>query len=90
MGPVSRAIKCDGSRERPALNFRGVCVEKGDVVYLKSGGPAMTIRSVSDVSGAVSCVWHGSRGLDQAIFPVACVTSKLERHTEYLPQEPKV
>lgn len=40
----------------------------GDVVYLKSGGNPMTVRTI-DQDGTVRCVWYGG----EAGFPAACL-----------------
>jgi uncharacterized protein YodC (DUF2158 family) len=44
----------------------------GDVVALKSGGPAMTIARLED-NGDIICVWMAEGGATYGGFPVACL-----------------
>lgn len=47
----------------------------GDIVKLKSGGPEMTINSVStnsqtgEFTGVYTCQWFAGKKLDQGRFP---------------------
>ncbi len=42
----------------------------GDVVVLKSGGPAMTVKYYEPKDGAdVTCTWFGGKGLVEKSFP---------------------
>ena len=41
-------------------------LRRGDVVYLKSGNPAMTVRATED--GNVKCVWFGKARLRTGEF----------------------
>jgi uncharacterized protein YodC (DUF2158 family) len=38
-------------------------LKAGMVVYLKSGGPAMTIDSINTVSKKCNCTWFDSNGI---------------------------
>lgn len=39
-------------------------IKVGDVVYLKSGGPAMTVSSKPNTLGNVKCVWFSGEKAD--------------------------
>jgi len=47
-------------------------IKAGDVVKLKSGGPAMTVTSVGDHYGELSayCSWFVDNKPQQNVFPV--------------------
>lgn len=51
----------------------------GDIVALRSGGPAMTVMMTAvmtiDRSSTdnVQCIWMDRDGVRQAMFPVACL-----------------
>lgn len=47
-------------------------VKVGDVVTLKSGGPAMTVNAVEDYAGTMSafCVWFDAKKQVDGVFPV--------------------
>jgi len=50
----------------------------GDVVRLKSGGPAMSVLAFgkrdSDGAATADCAWHdGNDGLETANFPLVCL-----------------
>jgi len=53
----------------------------GDIVYLKSGGPAMTISSAGYgfSSALVHCVWFNSGKLECSDFDCAVLTRHLDR-----------
>ncbi len=40
----------------------------GDVVYLKSGSPAMTVNRIFEERGTVECVWFVENEQKQFIF----------------------
>jgi len=40
----------------------------GDIVRLKSGGPAMTIAQIG--KGLVRCFWHGGKKVEEKVLPV--------------------
>jgi uncharacterized protein YodC (DUF2158 family) len=46
----------------------------GDIVHLKSGGPAMTIEDIGDYSMdesgtlSASCIWFENKKREQAVF----------------------
>lgn len=46
----------------------------GDVVRLKSGGPAMTVEAVAPSGGGLVCVWFNKDGMkfetQSSVFPV--------------------
>jgi uncharacterized protein YodC (DUF2158 family) len=46
-----------------AVNFK-----KGDIVQLKSGGPAMTVEDPKVYSGDVACVWFAGAKREHANF----------------------
>lgn len=60
----------------------------GDVVQLKSGGPAMTVRSIADIpssDGAATvqslcCVWYAGegQGYSTSFFDPACLDKVVE------------
>ncbi len=48
-------------------------MEVGAVIYLKSGGPAMTVAKVNESS--VDCLYQTKYGLKRAhLLPLVCVT----------------
>lgn len=55
-------------------------IQVGDVVYLKSGGPAMTVSSVGDRYGTLTawCDWFDGKKSVSDTFPV----TSLRRETE--------
>ena len=59
-------------------------ITKGDVVQLKSGGPAMTVESVGNYSGmgtgpenGAKCVWFDKDKPSSKVFDVA-ILEKIE------------
>lgn len=40
----------------------------GDIVYLKSGGPAMTVSWVDTQNGRVTCQWFAEHNRNEEIF----------------------
>jgi len=50
--------------EQPAL-------EPGDLVSLRSGGPALTVAAVEGAK--IHCVWFDGHVLEEAELPRACV-----------------
>ena len=46
----------------------------GDIVFLKSGSPKLTVTNVSERSADVS--WISSHGVERHTFPQACLTSE--------------
>lgn len=46
----------------------------GDVVYLKSGGPAMTVNRIIDATG-VECIWFVGNTQNERIFNPETLTS---------------
>jgi uncharacterized protein YodC (DUF2158 family) len=40
----------------------------GDIVRLKSGGPSMTVESVSEVNGRIWCQWFAGNRLNAGEF----------------------
>jgi uncharacterized protein YodC (DUF2158 family) len=42
----------------------------GDVVVLKSGGPAMTVADLTE-DGGVICIWFDGKEQRRAVFPAA-------------------
>lgn len=40
----------------------------GDVVFLKSGGPAMTVNKIFEERGNVECVWFDDNKRSESIF----------------------
>ncbi|MCU4431893.1 DUF2158 domain-containing protein [Acinetobacter pittii] len=47
----------------------------GDVVYLKSGGPAMTINQIYKERENVQCVWFVQNEQKECIFKLQTLTS---------------
>jgi len=43
-------------------------IKKGDVVRLKSGGPNMTVSSIGQKSGNVTCQWFMDDKLESGVF----------------------
>ena len=50
-------------------------IKEGDVVTLKSGGPAMTVTSVGDRYGTLSawCAWFDGKRASSEVFPITSV-----------------
>ena len=42
--------------------------ETGDIVVLKSGGPKMTVKSLSSSSGNLVCQWFAGKKLEEGFF----------------------
>jgi uncharacterized protein YodC (DUF2158 family) len=56
-------------------------LKRGDLVRLRSGGPVLTVKSVSD--NWVICTWFGDYGeLLSAGFPIAMVTGPVTLSTD--------
>ncbi len=48
----------------------GNAFKVGDIVKLKSGGPDMTVRIVTDsISKTYTCQWFAGKKLEQGVFP---------------------
>lgn len=41
----------------------------GDLVQLKSGGPVMTVKTVSSPEGSYTCQWFAGKKLEFGHFP---------------------
>ena len=53
----------------------------GDVVYLKSGGPAMTVKRVLTDPSNVDVAWFADKEtLCTSQFPVACLSAFADRN----------
>lgn len=48
--------------------------EIGDVVYLKSGSPAMTIQNMSVGKSRIRCVWFNGKDNKSELFAAANLT----------------
>jgi uncharacterized protein YodC (DUF2158 family) len=56
-------------------------LKRGDLVRLRSGGPVLTVKSISD--NWVICTWFGDYGeLLSAGFPIAMVTGPVTLSTD--------
>lgn len=55
-------------------------IKKGDVVYLKSGGPAMVVGDAK--TGKVRCAWIDDHGnVNKQWFDVVCLAHKNPKET---------
>lgn len=52
----------DQTTAQAAAEPVGAAFKRGDIVFLKSGGSAMTILSYSETSGLYECVWMQNDG----------------------------
>ena len=48
-------------------------LKTGDIIQLKSGGPAMTIIQFDTEAGVVTCNWFDGKELNEATFPIDAV-----------------
>jgi len=46
-----------------------------DIVHLNSGSPDLKIIAIEN--GKISVEWHTESGLEQAVFPMACVHKEM-------------
>ncbi|HEY6350346.1 MAG TPA: DUF2158 domain-containing protein [Candidatus Angelobacter sp.] len=72
---VSPTSICVSSAVLIVVTFRYVMTQwkVGDIVKLKSGGPAMTVSELAD--SQVWCMWFEGTEQKQAIFPVDALES---------------
>jgi uncharacterized protein YodC (DUF2158 family) len=53
---------------------RNALFKIGDVVRLRSGGPAMTVKTEDDGDGQVECQWFEKRKAHSSWFPAKSLT----------------
>jgi len=51
----------------------------GDVVYLKSGSPAMTVNKIIEERGNIECTWFIDNKLEKNIFVSETLTKENPR-----------
>lgn len=49
-------------------------IKVGDVVFLNSGSPELTVENITD--GFVKCIWFNCGEAESGVFNVACLTLK--------------
>lgn len=49
----------------------------GDVVFLKSGSPSLTIVDIDDYNGDITVKWISHDAVYQYTFPAICLTTSI-------------